>query len=120
MGVLSDEDFLKHQGYLGSGFAAIGQAGSYVASGFQLVVDSSDAEVEIDLLQEYLINSQALEENGAASLLGHATRALHRHIRSRTGQAFNDYLWVRNLKVTQDFADLSALVGVPIQSANIE
>jgi hypothetical protein len=120
VGVLADDEFLAHQGLLGSGFAAIKLAGTYVESGFQLVVDSSDVEVELDLLDAYFVNVQSLEEESAASLLGLATRALHRHVRSRTQQAFNDFLFTRGLKVTQDFADLSALNGVPIRPENIQ
>lgn len=121
MGLISDSDFLRQQAYLGSGYAALESVHSYVQSGLYLVTASSDVDVEIDMIGGYTEDFNNTEEiNTASSLLRKATEALERHITTRTGQTFNDYLYLRGLKVTPQFAELSAIVGQEINPINIQ
>jgi hypothetical protein len=72
------------------------------------------------MLDAYVENYAQAQVNATSSLLRLATIALEKHITERTGQTFNDFLYVNGLKVNQDFADLSDLLGVPIDQLNIE
>lgn len=120
MGILSDDDFLQHQAYLGSGFASLRVVESVVESGLALVVASTDVQVEVDLLDRYVANLTRVDVDATAELLSLATLALETHITERSGQTFNDYLFTNGLKVSQDFADLSLRLGAPINDQNIE
>lgn len=120
MGTLSDTEFLQHQAFLGSGFAGLALAQTMVESGLALVVASTDIGVEVDMLNPYAINAETVNVDATANLLALAARALEGHITGTTGQTFNDYLFVRGLKVSQNFADLSAILGATIAPANIE
>lgn len=119
MGILSDDVFLQHQAFLGSGFASLKEVESLVESGLTLVVASTDVQVEIDLLGSYTANLTRVSIDATAQLLSLATNALERHITERSGQTFNDYLFTNGLKVSQDFADLSAVLGATIAPQNI-
>jgi hypothetical protein len=120
MGRISNEDFLSHQAYLGSGYAAIVELEAVVGSGLALVVASEDIQVELDMLDAYNRNYGQVQLDATSNLLRLATMALENHIIERTGQTFNDFLYVNGLKVNQDFADLSDWLGVPIDPLNIE
>ena len=120
MGRISDADFLSHQAYLGSGYSALVQVESVLESGLRLVVSSTDRQVEIDMIDGYVVNLEQANPDGTAALLRDATMALQHHITERTGQTFNDFLFVNGLQVSKDFADLSETLGVPISPANIE
>jgi hypothetical protein len=121
VGLISDTDFLRQQAYLGSGFASLENVHSYVQSGLVLVVDSVDVDVEIDMIGGYTEDFNSTEEiNTASSLLRKATVALQRHVETRSGQTFNDYLYLRGLKVSTKFAELSAIVGQEINPVNIQ
>ena len=120
MGRISDEDFLRHQSYLGSGYAALVEMEAVVGSGLSLVVASEDVLVELDMLDGYSTNYGQVQLEATSGLLRAATLALENHIVERTGQTFNDFLYVNGLKVNQDFADLSELLGVPIDPLNID
>lgn len=119
MGLMSDDAFLLHQAFLGSGYSGLVQAQNYLQSGLELVVADTDPDVEAGLIQPFSINLTAMEVDVTAGLLRLATEALQRHITDRSGQNFNDYLYVRGLKVTQEFADLSEKLGVPIEPVNV-
>ena len=120
MGILSDEELLLHQSFLGSGYAALVNVRRLVESGLSLVVASTDVQVEIDLLQAYRVNLENTEESATANLLATATRSLTEHIETVSGQSINDYLLLNGLKVSQDYADLSGDLGVTIDPVNIE
>lgn len=121
MGLISDSDFLRQQAYLGSGYAALVSVHSYVQSGLELVVSSVDVDVELDMIGGYSEDFNNTEEvNTASSLLRKATEALQRHVTTRTGQTFNDYLYLNGLKVTPQFAELSAIVGQEINPVNVQ
>jgi hypothetical protein len=120
MGRISNEEFHRHQAYLGSGYAALVEVESVVGSGLALVVASEDIQVELDMLDAYNENYGQVQLQATSSLLRIATLALENHITERTGQTFNDFLYLNGLKVNQDFADLSELLGVPIDPLNIE
>lgn len=120
MGLISNQNFLKHQGYLGSGYAAFVQANSLLLSGIELIVSETDVDVETEMLDGYTLNYQNTDPAATSSLLRLATQALQEHVQNRSGQEFNDYLFLRNLKVSRDFADLSGHLGVPVQEENIQ
>lgn len=120
MGILSDAEFLQHQQFLGDAFADVRAARDLVQSGLALVVASTDIQVEIDLLEPYRINLDSMEDDASSQLLGLAARALNAHIVEVSGQTLNDYLFTNGLKVTQEYADLSGLLGAPIDPTNIE
>jgi len=119
--VMTDQEFLLQQAFLGSGFQALQQLNTYVQSGLNLVVASMDVDVEVDLIDPYALNYNNVNTSWTGpNLLTVATDALEKHISQRTGQTFNDYLYTRSLKVSPQFAALSALVGYPINEGNIE
>ena len=120
MGILSDEEFLEHQAFLGEAFSGLITARDRVQSGLALVVASTDRQVEIDLLDAYRLNLEILEPEASSSLLANATKALEGHIVEVSGQTFNDYLFTNGLKVSQDYADLSENLGTTIDPINIE
>lgn len=119
-GILSDQELLEHQGLLGSGYYYLVQVERVVQSGLHLVVLSTDVEVELALLRPYNNTLDKVNPLSTANLLREAVEALERHITDRSGQSFNDYLFTRSLKVTQYFADLSGVLGLPINEGNIE
>lgn len=119
-GILSDSEFLLQQGLLGSGYAHLVQVESLVYSGLHLVVLSEDPEVEVALLLPYSRNLDTVAHLKTANLLRQATEALERHITDRSGQTFNDYLYAHGLKVSQNFAALSAALGHIISPLNVE
>lgn len=118
-GILSDAEFLQQQALLGSGYAHLVQVETLVFSGLHLVVLSTDPEVEVALLGPYVSNLDTVDHLKTASLLRQATEALERHITDRSGQTFNDYLYTHGIKVSQDFASLSAALGHAISPLNI-
>jgi hypothetical protein len=118
--MLSDLEFLGHQGLLGSGYALLVAVEPLVQSGFQLVVLSSDIETELAMLGGYDRNLPKVAPARTANLLRDATEALERHVTDSSGQTLNDYLFTRGLKVSQDFADLSGALGQAINPLNIE
>lgn len=120
MGLISNQNFLRHQAFLGSGYAALVECESLLLSGIELIVSETDVDVEVDMLQGYSINYQIVDPNATSSLLRQATNALQDHIQNRSGQEFNDYLFLRGLKVSRDFADLSGNLGTPVQEQNIQ
>lgn len=119
MPILPNDQFLLQQGLLGSGYASLVQVQSYLQSGVNLVVASHDADVELDLLSPYVQNAESMDITASAAYLRVATLALERHITDESGQTFNDYLFVNGLKVGQNFASLSGLLGVTINPVNI-
>lgn len=119
MSLMPDSEFLAHQAFLGYGYAGLVQVQENIQSGLNLVVDSTDVDVARDALTFYSRNLTNVNVAATVSLMRLATEALQRHVTSRTGQTFNDYLFFRGLKVTRDFADLSGLLGVPISPINI-
>lgn len=118
-GILSDAELLQHQALLGSGYAYLVGVETVLASGLHLIVLSTDPDVEVALLQPYAQNLDAADPNKTAALLRQATEALENHITDRSGQTFNDYLFTHSLKVSQDFAALSAALGHTISPLNI-
>jgi hypothetical protein len=119
--VMSNQEFLLQQGFLGSGFQALRQLNIYVQSGLNLVVFSQDVDVETDLITPYAENYNNTNTDWTGpNLLTLATVALERHISQRTGQTLNDYLYTRGLKVSPQFAELSALVGYVVDASNIQ
>lgn len=120
MSLIPDSEFLAHQAYLGYGYSSLVRLNLCVQSGLNLIVDSEDIEVEGDMLYPYNQNNINVNANSTYDMLRLATEALQRHVTSRTGQTFNDYLFIRGLKVTQDFATLSELMGVTVNPINIQ
>lgn len=120
MGLISDEDFLQHQAFLGSGYAGLVQIRDVVESGLTLVVASTDPDVEVIMLDPYVRNLDFVNPDATAGLLRTAKESLDRHVTNLSGQSLNDYLFTRGLKVNRDFADLSEALGVPIDEQNIE
>lgn len=118
-GILSDAELLQQQDLLGQSYAHLVQVERLVQSGLHLIVLSTDADVEVVLLEPYAKNLEIVNPTRTANLLRLATVALERHIEDRTGQTFNDYLFTHGLQVSQDFADLSAILGTTINPVNI-
>jgi hypothetical protein len=119
MGLISDQDFLLQQAFLGSGFAGLVQAHSVLESGLALVVSSTDIDVEVAMLDPYVRNVASMNPDATAGQLRVATEALERHVTNQTGQTLNDYLFTHGLKVSRDFASLSEALGAPINEVNI-
>ena len=120
MSLLSDNDLLYHTNTLGSGFSTLKVVENLVYSGLTNIVDSEDVQIERDLLIAYSIVDGNVNVNTTANLLRGAVVALQRHITSGSGQTFNDYLYVNELKVSQDFADLSSSLGTIIKTINVD
>jgi len=118
-GIISDAELLQQTGLLGSGYSHLVQVETLVFSGLHLVVLSTDPEVEVALLQPYVKNLDTVDHLKTATLLRQATDALERHVTDRSGQTFNDYLYTHGLKVSADFASLSAALGSPISPLNV-
>lgn len=119
MPLMPDSEFLAHQAFLGYGYAGLVRVQESIQSGLNLVVDSTDIDVELDMLTFYSRNLANVNVAATVSLLRLATETLQRHVTSRTGQTFNDYLFYRGLKVSQEFADLSGLLGTSISPGNV-
>ncbi len=119
MGLLSNNALILHTNLLGSGWQSLSVVESLMLSGLNNVVNSDDLTIERDLLINYNINYETVNVNNTCNLLRKATEALERHITSNSGQTFNDYLNVKTLKVSQNFANLSSGLGVIINSSNI-
>ena len=117
---LSCDEFMTHQGLLGSGYSYLVRLNATVQSGFNLIVASTNAEVELGLLLPYSRSLSITEAERTSNLLRDATLALESHISSKSGQSMNDYLYTRGLKVTRSFADLAANLGTPINALNVE
>jgi hypothetical protein len=90
-----------------------------VQSGFNMIVASTNAEVEVSLLGPYQRTLLGVAPAKTAGLLREAVVALEAHIVNRSGQSMNDYLSLRGLKVTPEFASLSSIVGTAIDSENV-
>lgn len=120
MPLISDADFLAQQGYLGSGYIGLYQAQTMVDSGLALVVASADVDVEVDMIGGYTRNLNTVDSQATSGLLREAHDALVNHVTNHTGQTFNDYLYSRNLKVSQAFATLSENLGLEIAPENIQ
>lgn len=118
-GIISDADLLTQQGLLGSGYAYLVQVEALVFSGLHVVVLGTDPEVEVALLQPYVKNLDTVDHLKTATLLRQATEALETHVTDRSGQTFNDYLYTHGLKVSADFASLSAALGHAISPLNV-
>lgn len=118
-GILTHAEFLQQQALLGSGYAHLVQVETLIFTGLHLIVLSTDPEVEVALLQPYVSNLDTVDHLKTANLLRQATEALERHITDRSGQTFNDYLYTHGIKVSQDFASLSGVLGHAISPLNI-
>lgn len=117
--MLTCDEFLVHQGLLGSGYAYLVGLEAIVQSGFDLIIASTDTEVEVALLNPYQRTLLNVAPEKTAGLLRNAVVALEAHIVNRSGQSMNDYLSLRGLKVTPEFASLSSIVGSAIDSGNV-
>ena len=118
-GILTDAELLQQQALLGQGYANLVGVESLIYSGLHLIVLSTDDIVETNLISAYNSNLETVDHVGTAGLMRQATEALERHIENNSGMSFNDYLAVHSLKVSQDFADLSEILGHPIDPANV-
>lgn len=118
-GIISDADFLEQQLLLGSGYAHLVQVEVLVQSGLHLIVLQTDPEVEVALLSPYVANLNTVQHLKTANLLRQATEALERHVTDRSGQTFDDYLFTHGLKVSEDFAALSAALGHVVNPLNV-
>lgn len=118
-GLITDAEFLQEQALLGSGYSYLVGVESVVQSGLHIIVLSTDPEVEVALLSPFVENLDTVNHLKTATLLRQATEALERHITDRTGQTFDDYLYTHGLKVSQDFASLSAALGHVISPLNV-
>jgi len=118
--MLSPSELMDQQALLGSGYAAFVQVEALVESGLRLIVMATDTDAEVALLTPYSDNLNTADSYRTAWILQEATLALERHITDRSGQTFNDYLFTRSLKVTQDFATLSMILGATIDPKNIQ
>ena len=119
-GIITNDEFLRIQGYLGSGYQNLVLCQVWTQSGLNVVVASRSIDVEVDMLQPFAGNVQTLEPSFTATMLRSSTIALEDHIQRKSGQTFNDWLKTNGLKVTQEFADLSGYLGTSIDPANIE
>lgn len=117
--MLTCDEFLEHQGFLGSGYMYLVGLETVVQSGFNMVVASTNAEVELALMTPYSRSLLKADPSVTASLLRDAVVALEAHITNRSGQSINDYLSLRGLKVSPGFASLSSIVGTAIDSGNV-
>lgn len=118
--MLTCDEFLVHQGLLGSGYSYLVGLETVVQSGFDLIVASTNAEIELAMLGPYQRTLLGVAPNRTSGLLRDATLALERHISAKSGQSLNDYLFTRDLKVTTSFADLASNLGIQIDVINIE
>jgi hypothetical protein len=118
-GILTDVELLQQQALLGEGYADLVDVENLIYSGLHLIVLATDDIVETNLLGAYNANLKTVYHVGTASLIRGATEALERHIENNSGMSFDDYLTFRSLKVTPDFAALSAIFGHPISPSNI-
>ena len=118
-GLISDTEFLAQQALLGEAFADLVDVEAKVYSGLHRIVLLTDANVEAALLPGYTSTFDTVDHNKTASLLRRAVQALELHITSTTGQTLNDWLFTNGLKVGQDFATLSGILGQTINPANI-
>lgn len=120
MGIISRADFDRQQAYLGSGYYALVECQNVMQSGLNLVVASTDIQVELDMLSPYSLNAENVNVDQTSALFRQAMTALQRHITDGSGQTFNDYLYVNGWKVGSGFAFLSGLLGYGISPENIE
>jgi hypothetical protein len=118
--MLSTSEFLSQQFVLGESYAGYVQVQEMMESGLTLVASSDDVEASIDLTEPYSSNLDEVGATTQAGRLATATLALIRHIETRTGQSFNNWLYTNGLKVTRSFADLSEALGVTVNALNIE
>lgn len=119
-GIITDDEFLRIQGYLGSGYQNLVLCQVWTQSGLNVVVASQSIDVEVDMLQPFAGNVQTLEPSLTANMLRDSTLALEDHIQRKSGQTFNDWLKTNGLKVTEAFSELSGYLGRPIESGNIQ
>ena len=115
-GILTDLQLLQEQELLGEAYSSLVSVEGYVQSGLQIIVLSTDDDVEVSLLQPFAQNLITVDHNKTSVILRQATQALEQHIVDRSGQTFDDYLSTHALKVSQDFAALSASLGLSIIS----
>lgn len=119
-GSLTCDEFMAQQETLGSSYDHLVELESEFQIVFDAIVASSNVEVELALLKPYEKVLLALAPERTASLLRDAVIALEKHIETKSSQSINDWLYTRELKVTQSFATLSALVATTINEDNIE
>ena len=117
--MLTCDEFMQHQALLGSGYHFLVELEAVVGSGLNLVVLSTVIGVEVDLIGPYNVNLATVDTTRTTSLLQAATVALEAHITARSGESLNDWLATRSLRVSQDFADLSATLGTIIAAGNV-
>lgn len=118
-GLITNPQFLEQQLLLGEAYADLIDVEAKVYSGLHLIVLFTDADVEVALLQPYASTLDKVNPNKTANLLRQALEALENHITNTTGQTFNDYLFTNGLKVSQDFAALSGVLGHTINPLNV-
>jgi hypothetical protein len=111
---------MEQQEALGLAYDALVQLEVQVQVIFDAIVASDNVEVTLALVKVYEKALLAVAPERTASLLRESVVALEKHISSKSGQSINDWLYTRELKVTQSFAALSSIVSETIQSENIE
>lgn len=118
--MLSTTEFLDQQEVLGNAYAGLVTVETMLESGLTMVAAVDDVPATLDLIEPY---SSTFQEQMAATQAGRlrtATLALIGHVETRTGQPINGWLYTNGLKVSQNFASLSGVLGVEINVLNIE
>lgn len=119
-GLLTNERFLALQGLLGSGYDGLVQLQHSLDSGLETVALSTNPVVERDMLYGFESNANEVNVSVTINLMSEATLSLIDHVRERSAQTLNDYLFSRGIKVTQSFAELSSGLGHPVFSVNVQ
>ena len=119
-GLLTNEEFLTLQGLLGSGYDGLVRVQQSLDSGVEVVAFSTNVVVETDMLFAFTSNAALANATISVDLMSQSTLSLINHVRNRSGQTLNDYLFVRDLKVTPSFSALSSGLGHPIFPVNVE
>ena len=121
MAVISGDDYYSLSSNLGNAYATQTSAIGYVDSGLREVVLLDDEDQEYDLLYDFY-NAREQVTGTLSSPVNYTSsvRALNNHVINRSGMDLNVWLSTNGVKVTQDYATLSGLVGFTIDPGNIE
>lgn len=118
--MLSTDQFMQQQALLGSGYAGLFQVETFLESGLTLIAALDDVVATVDLTEPYATNLDSMSVTRSAGNLRLAAQALQTHIEHTSGLLLNEYLYSNGLKVTQEYAALSQILGVTINVLNIE
>jgi len=121
MAVISGDDYYSLSSLLGDAYSTQTTAIGYVDSGLREVVLLDDEDQEYDLLYDfYNLRDQITAVLSSPANYASAVRALNNHVINRSGMDLNVWLSTNGVKVTQEYATLSGLIGFTIDPGNIE